>query len=122
MGEGKRCLLIYPDGTQEIVYKNIRSPSWEVNELQKHLNKINIPVRNMFGSCWSEDTYTYDPYILTCYCTGYLNNPINMTPGLYKCNCKIKENHYFHGVVGIAKYMEKKIAIYPYIEKIQVDY
>jgi hypothetical protein len=109
MEKSKRCLILYPDGRQEFIYKSTISVNYHRNELEKYVDKINRPPGSLGGNCKSSLGASLNPYILTYYGSNYLENAINVIDirdPLDLCNCDMEEPHNYHGIVGIAKYIE----------------
>lgn len=97
------CLLVSPNGNQEIVNKRIDELETFVNYINKnHLQRENGTIWVHYGICTRD-------YALKYYGSSYLYNDINIVDTTEKgkiCHCGVSTPHNGHGIIVIVKYIK----------------
>jgi hypothetical protein len=108
---GKKCLLIYPDGKQQYHNKSTKSIGFELSELELYLNQLNKSASNQCGGRYSRSGPRIGTARLVYYSSTYQNLPVNITSKHDDCTCGLIPPHEFHGTIGLDNKLTTKTEI-----------
>lgn len=119
MDDTKRCMLIYPSGKREYIYKSNKANYHNnyVSDLVRFIDNINAnnEDRGVRGSYCSNTGASTNRFTLVYEGTSYTYNSINIVNIENEnnhCCCGNTIVHDWHGVMGISKYINGEQADY----------